>query len=137
MDPRMELWNFVITRLIPGFAVGALVYFIYYYIFIKPRMDRIKKQDTLVKSIVMGDQVVTVGGIIGMVREIESSESEESDDVVILEVSENVNIRVMRPAIGQRVAASGHESGLDTWIENEDKESDDSYYDRAEDDRRL
>jgi preprotein translocase subunit YajC len=79
----------------------ALLYFaligVAFYVFlVRPQRRQVAAHRALVASLDVGDQVITSGGIFGIVRGIE-------DGTVDLEVASGVVLRVARGAIAQRV----------------------------------
>lgn len=70
--------------------VGILVFF--YFLFLRPQAKRTKEQKKMLGSLSKGSEVVTNGGILGKVIELD-------DNFVHLEVGENASIRVQRHAI--------------------------------------
>lgn len=109
---HLKLWSFILTRFIPGVAVAALIYWIYHYIFTRPKNNRFKKQETLIKSLLVGDQIITVGGIVGTITEL-------SENSVLVDVGNGVVLRIMRPAIGQRIEVESIPAEVDSWIDDE------------------
>jgi len=70
----------------------VLIFVVMYFLMIRPQQ---KKQKELVKfrdSLQKGDKVVTVGGLYGTVVEIK-------DRIVLLEVDNNVKIRVDKSSL--------------------------------------
>ena len=70
----------------------VLIFVVMYFLMIRPQQ---KKQKELVKfrdSLQKGDKVVTVGGLYGTVAEIK-------DRIVLLEVDNNVKIRVDKSSL--------------------------------------
>ncbi len=65
---------------------------IFYFLIIRPQKKRQKEHQQLIDSLRRGDQVVTIGGIFGTVRDIKP-------DSFILEISDGVKIRVLKSAI--------------------------------------
>jgi preprotein translocase subunit YajC len=61
---------------------------------IRPQRQRQQKQQHLLNSIEPGDEVLTVGGLYGIVREID-----EEDDLVV-EIAEGIQVRIARRAVG-------------------------------------
>ena len=59
---------------------------------IRPQVKRQKELKTFRESLAKGDKVVTTGGIYGKVVEIK-------DNYVIMQVDDNVNIKVDKAAI--------------------------------------
>lgn len=72
------------------FPLGILVFF--YFLFIRPQSKRTKEQKQMLAALNKGAEVVTSGGILGKVVELD-------DNFVKLEVSENNFIQVQRHAI--------------------------------------
>ena len=69
-----------------------LIIVVFYFFMIRPQMKRQKELAAFRNSIAKGDKVVTTGGIYGKVVEIK-------DTIVLLQVDENVKIRVDKAAI--------------------------------------
>jgi preprotein translocase subunit YajC len=67
-----------------------------YVLLIRPQQQRVRKQQALVSSIEIGDEVVTVSGIVGHVEAIE-------EDRVYIEVAPGVTIAMLRQALGRKV----------------------------------
>jgi preprotein translocase subunit YajC len=78
-----------------SFAVLALAF---YFLLIRPQMKRQKEQQALMKSLVVGDRVVTVGGVFGRIVAL-------ADDTADLEISEGVVVTYARSAIARKVDA--------------------------------
>jgi preprotein translocase subunit YajC len=67
-----------------------------YFLMIRPQQKRMKKQQELHKGLQSGDEVVTNAGIIGTITGI-------TDKVVTLEISRNVQMKVLRSQVNQVV----------------------------------
>ena len=80
------------------FIMLALLFAAMYFLMIRPQQRRRRQITELQSSIGVGDEIVTVGGLYGTVREL-------ADDTVVLEVSPGVTNRFARAAIGQVVTA--------------------------------
>jgi preprotein translocase subunit YajC len=72
------------------FPLGILVFF--YFLFIRPQSKRTKEQKQMLAALGKGAEVVTTGGILGKVAELD-------DNFVKIEVSDNTFIQVQRHAI--------------------------------------
>lgn len=72
------------------FPLGILVFF--YFLFIRPQSKRNKEQKQMLAALGKNAEVVTTGGILGRVIELD-------DNFVKLEVSDNNFIQVQRHAI--------------------------------------
>ena len=72
------------------FLVGFLV--IFYVMIWRPQAKRAKEQKNLLSNLQKGDEVVTNGGIAGKIVKV-------SDDFVVLEVSDTVELKFQKGAI--------------------------------------
>ena len=61
---------------------------------IRPQRNRQQKQQQLLSSVEPGDEILTVGGLYGIVRDID-----EEDDLIV-EIAEGIQVRVARRAVG-------------------------------------
>ncbi len=73
-----------------------------YFVLIRPQQQRVKAQRALVTSLSVGDEVVTIGGMYGIVREVDENE-------VTLEVSEGIEVRFLKSAIARRLTEDRYE----------------------------
>ncbi len=89
-------------------AFGVLNYFIV----VKPQQAKRKAMKDMRTAIKVGDQVITVGGICGVVAGAET-------DVLVVQVADGVCLRIMRQAIGQKIQPST----VEEWIEKEEDET--------------
>jgi preprotein translocase subunit YajC len=69
---------------------------IMYFLLIRPQQQRVKAQRALVASVGVGDEVATIGGILGRVLTLD-------DETATIETSPGVVLRVRRAAIAARV----------------------------------
>jgi len=72
-----------------------LIFVIMYFLLIRPQQKRAKEHREMVANLVKGDVVVTQGGAIGKITQV------KKDNEIILEIAENVRIRVVRSTIAQ------------------------------------
>lgn len=75
-----------------GLLPIILMFVVLYFLMIRPQMKRAKEHKALVEGLQKGDEVVTAGGIVGRVNKL-------SDQYVTVEVADNVEVTVQRPAI--------------------------------------
>ncbi|MDP9019677.1 MAG: preprotein translocase subunit YajC [Actinomycetota bacterium] len=79
-------------ELVPFLLLFALMWLL----LIRPQQARVRKQRELVASIQVGDEVLTAGGIVGIVRVL-------GDEELRLETSPGVELRVIRAAVTRRL----------------------------------
>ena len=83
-----------------SFAPIILMIVVFYFILIRPQQKRAKDHQKMLESIDTGDEVITAGGIIGIV-------ANRKDKTVILRIAENVKIEVLKSAIQTVKKADG------------------------------
>jgi preprotein translocase subunit YajC len=75
-----------------GYIMIALLFVVFYFFMIRPQSKRQKEIKNFRAAMKVGDKVITSGGIYGRVKEI-------SDDTVLLEIDENVRVRVDKSSV--------------------------------------
>lgn len=70
----------------------AIFVLIFYFFIIRPQRKREKQQKNMIESIGRGDQVVTIGGFLGTVRDVQ-------DDTFTIEMGEGVRVRILKSAV--------------------------------------
>ncbi len=102
-----------------------LLLILMYVLLIRPQQQRVRQQQALVSSIEIGDEVVTVSGIVGHVEAIE-------EDRVYIEVAPGVTIAMLRQALGRKVEHPT-ESDEDDALEDDSLEGESLGDDSVED----
>ena len=70
----------------------AVFVLVFYFLILRPQNKRKKQQDTMLSGITRGDQIITISGVFGTVREVR-------DDSFMIEIAEGVRIRVLKSAV--------------------------------------
>ena len=65
---------------------------IFYFLLIRPQQKKAKEHKALLDSLKKGDNIITAGGVYGKVSAVEN-------DLVILEVANNVTIKITKSFI--------------------------------------
>jgi preprotein translocase subunit YajC len=85
----------------------AAIFLIFYFLLIRPQQKRQKEQQTMLKAIVKGDDVVTAGGLHGKVTGV-------TDDVLTLEIAsvkaDRVRVKVARARVESVTKKKGDDS---------------------------
>jgi preprotein translocase subunit YajC len=79
-----------------SFIFIALMFAFFYFLIIRPQRKRMADLQSLQRSLELGDEVVTMGGILGTIRRFDG-------DIVTLELSPGTEARVNRRAISARI----------------------------------
>ena len=105
-----------------------------YFLMIRPQQQRVRAQQQAIRSVEVGDEVVTAAGLIGTIVALD-------DEVVNLEIADGVEVRVARMAIGRRLAeadvvsTTGHDladgDAPTEALDDEDEDDDDAYDEEA------
>ena len=70
-----------------------LIFIIFYFFLIRPQQKRVKDHKVMVESLKRGDEVITSGGIIGVVDRV------MDDDRVEVTIGENTKVQIIRSTI--------------------------------------
>lgn len=82
------------SAMIMQLAPLVLIFVVFYFLLIRPQQQARKRHTEMVAALKKGDVVVTSGGLIGKVKSV-------ADDEIRVELSPNVEVRVLRNAIGE------------------------------------
>jgi preprotein translocase subunit YajC len=72
---------------------------IFYFLLIRPQQRRAKAQQALLRSVEVGDEIVTTAGVFGTIVAID-----DETDVVTVEIAPGTQIRMVRAGIGRIVS---------------------------------
>jgi len=80
----------------------AGLFAILYFLMIRPQQQRQKKHQEMIKKLKVDDRIVTVGGIFGTIVKVK-------EDSLILRVSDNVRIEILKSAVSQVIGREGND----------------------------
>ena len=78
---------------IAQFIPLILIFVIFYFFLIRPQQKRVKDHKLMVNSLKRGDEVITSGGIIGIVDRV------MEDDRIEVTLSYNVKVQIIKSTI--------------------------------------
>ncbi len=92
-----------------NFLILGILFFIFYFILIRPQQRRVKQHQEMMKALKKGAKVITSGGIIGTIIKF------EGEDVVVVEIAQGVRVRISKSSISEVTddKSSGGESAND------------------------
>ena len=90
--------------------ITALVVALFFLFFIRPARSEERKRQRDLNDLQVGDTVLTRGGFIARVEDVETPE--DGPMVLLLRLSETVVVRARTGAIAERIDASQYEPGL-------------------------
>tara|TARA_B100000945_G_scaffold163861_1_gene131452 strand:+ start:61 stop:339 length:279 start_codon:yes stop_codon:yes gene_type:complete len=70
-----------------------LIFVIFYFFLIRPQQKRVKDHKAMVESLKRGDEVITSGGIIGVVDRV------MEDDRIEVTLTDNVKVQIIKSTI--------------------------------------
>jgi len=75
----------------------AILVVAFYFLLIRPQRTRSKKAQELMSSLQRGDEVVTIGGIHGRIKDIR-------EDAIIITIASGVDIKVNKSAVSRKAS---------------------------------
>jgi preprotein translocase subunit YajC len=87
-----------------SFGILLLIPAAMYFLMIRPQRRRVREQQSLQKSLGVGDEIVTTSGIYGFI-------TGEEGDKFWLEIDDDVQIRIARSAVVSKVDTSAADGG--------------------------
>ena len=70
-----------------------LIFVIFYFFLIRPQQKKIKEHKAIVAGLKRGDEVITSGGIVGMIEKV------YDDDKIDVLISDNVTVKVIKSTV--------------------------------------
>ena len=102
----------------------AAMFVLLWALLIRPQRQRQQKHQNLLSAVAPGDEILTVGGLYGIVQEID-----DEDDLVV-EIAEGIHVRIARRAIAAVVKPDDEVDEVDEVDEAD--ETDDEVLDEEE-----
>jgi preprotein translocase subunit YajC len=78
----------------PNIIILVVFVAVFYFLLIRPQQKRMKDQQAMLSRLASGDEVVTTGGILGRIIEV-------NDTFITLEIADGVRIKVQKSQVGQ------------------------------------
>lgn len=69
-----------------------LIFVIFYLLIVRPQQKQAKKRQEMIKNLQKGDEVITVGGILGRVVGV-------ADNILTVEIADNCKVKMDRSGI--------------------------------------
>ncbi len=80
-----------------------------YALLIRPQRQKQRAQQDMLSKIAAGDEVLTVGGIYGIVQQL------DDDDDLVVEIAEGIHVRMARRAVASVIPAEEHDNAEETY----------------------
>jgi preprotein translocase subunit YajC len=75
-----------------GFLPLIIIFIIFYFLLIRPQSKRAKEHRNMVSALSKGDEVVTNGGLLGRINDLD-------ENFITLEISDGIQVKVQRNAV--------------------------------------
>jgi preprotein translocase subunit YajC len=102
---------------VSGLLIIVALFVLMYVLMIRPQRAKAQQQQRMLGTVAPGDEILTVGGLYGIVQELEP---EEDGGDLIVEIAEGIHVRVARRALATVVKPDDDDAD-----EDEDEDADD------------
>ncbi len=86
------------TEFLNTLLMFGLIFLVFYFLVIRPQQKKLKQHREMLTALRRGDRIVTSGGIISLVTKV------VNDQEVVVEIADNVRVRVVRETIARVIA---------------------------------
>ena len=109
-----------------GILIIAVLFGVLWFAMIRPQRAKVQAQQRLLSTVEVGDEILTVGGIYGIVQEVEPDE--EGGDLVV-EIAEGIHVRIARKALATVIKPEEDDEDDEDDAEDADDDADDDVVD--------
>jgi len=102
-----------------GLLVLGLLFAVFWFMLIRPQRSRAREQQELVASLEPGDEIVTAGGIYGVITEVDG-------EVLKIEIADGLVVRTARSAVAGVVEEEDEDEDEDIATADTDDEPTDA-----------
>lgn len=88
-----------------AFLPFILIFVVFYFLILRPQQKQSKERKRMLSELKRGDEIITSGGIYGKIINV------SEDDVITLEVSKGINIKITRSGIAGLQPSSDESKG--------------------------
>ena len=109
-----------------GILIIVLLFGVLWFVMIRPQRAKVQAQQRMLGTVAPGDEILTVGGIYGIVQELESDE--DGGDLIV-EIADGIHVRIARKALATVIKPEDEDED-----EDDDEADDDADGDEVDDD---
>ena len=106
-----------------NFIILAAMFGFMYFLLIRPQKKQMESRKRMMEELLVDDKVSTIGGIKGTIKMV-------MEDSVILEIADNVNIELLKTAVGSVLTE-------DEETEEDDEDFDEDFEEETEEEKSL
>ena len=100
-----------------GLLIIVALFVLMYVLMIRPQRAKAQAQQRLLGTVEPGDEILTVGGLYGIVQELEPDE--EGGDLIV-EIADGIHVRIARRALATVVKPDDDDADEDDHNDDED-----------------
>ncbi|MFC1551955.1 preprotein translocase subunit YajC [Candidatus Latescibacterota bacterium] len=95
----------------PMWPMLIAIFAVFYFFIIRPQKKKQTETQNMLQAVQKGSKVVTIGGICGTVLNIKKKgDAQGDDDIVVLKVSDNTKLEMVRSSIAKVLPKPGEDS---------------------------
>lgn len=81
-----------------SFVPLVLIFAVFYFLIVRPQSKKMKDHQMMVNNLKIGNKVITTGGIVGVVKEVDQKEN-----LVEVEIAEGVRVKILKNFVSELV----------------------------------
>jgi preprotein translocase subunit YajC len=106
----------------PSLLIIVALFGVLWFVMIRPQRAKAAAQAQMLNAVAPGDEILTVGGIYGIVQELEPDE--DGGDLVV-EIADGIHVRIARKALATVIKPDADEDDDEDGEEAENGEQED------------
>ena len=92
----------------PMWPMLIALFAVFYFFIIRPQKKKQSNTQSMLDTLSKGDRIITIGGICGTVVNIkEKKDAKSENDIIVLKVSDNTKIEMIRSSISKVLPTEG------------------------------
>ena len=99
-----------------GILIIVLLFGVLWFAMIRPQRAKVQAQQRLLGMVAPGDEILTVGGIYGIVQELEPDE--DGGDLIV-EIADGIHVRIARKALATVIKPEDDDEDADGVVDVE------------------
>ena len=108
-----------------GILIIVLLFGVLWFAMIRPQRAKVQAQQRMLGTVAPGDEILTVGGIYGIVQEVEPDE--DGGDLIV-EIADGIHVRIARKALATVIKPEDEDDDEDEE-DGDDEDGDDDAVD--------
>jgi preprotein translocase subunit YajC len=102
---------------VQGILIIVLLFGVLWFAMIRPQRAKVQAQQRMLGEVAPGDEILTVGGIYGIVQELEPDE--DGGDLIV-EIADGIHVRIARKALATVIKPEDEDDEDDADADEDD-----------------